>query len=180
MVLTCTGLKQQGPGSIIDSDGPIDDLRPPYDFLSNDYPVDIVYNNTKYPSVTVAIAAIRCLREEDRQKVLLAGEKNSAARAEQIAAQAQHIAGWDAMKDSVVPDLLLIKFTTMVPMIKLLQTKRRPIIYKSKRHDKYAGICTCDACRGGNNWLGEKIMKIRDVDLPKQRNYARITRNMFL
>jgi hypothetical protein len=70
---------------------------------------------------------------------------------------------WDRIKDSVMWDLLKVKFHTPELRSKLMLTKPHELVEGNDWHDLYWGKCSCAVHHlEGQNKLGIFLMQVRD------------------
>lgn len=137
----------------------ITSFRGEHSFLSNFYPIDIVYKNEVYPSVEHAFQAAKCLREEDRRKIRLT---SSATTAKFIGRRVEMRSSWDSEKMSVMEDLLRKKFLKPKMSNLLKTTGTQQIIEVNRWHDTFWGVCSCGIHKSrGKNMLGVLLMEVR-------------------
>lgn len=132
-----------------------------YDFLSNYYNVDIVYDGVKFHSTEAAFQAAKTEDADMRQKF----SQMSPSEAKKTGRGMHLRRGWDSMKDKVMYDVCLIKFTSNETLKeRLLDTGDEELIEGNRWHDNYWGDCGCPDCSDfrGRNKLGKTLMRIRD------------------
>ncbi len=153
----------------------IDSFEKEHRFLSNFYPVKIVYEGIEYPSVEHAYQAAKA----NITDTLLTFDKelnkfvdiNTRERISKIKkpGDAKKIGNlikirkdWEAVKLNIMYELLQLKFKDVSLKWKLVQTKDKILIEGNTWHDNFWGRCTCDkCCNTGLNNLGKLLMKIR-------------------
>lgn len=129
-----------------------------YRFLSNFYSCKIRYNNIDFNSVEVAYQASKCKNSIDIEKF-----KNlTSADAKLIGRNIELRDDWENVKNSIMKELLLIKFKDYDLLQKLLNTYDSYLIEGNYWHDNYWGVCYCKECKGiGKNMLGSLLMEVR-------------------
>lgn len=125
-----------------------------YRFLSNFYPVSVVYDSTPYPSVEHAYQAAKTIDSTQRSKIRHA---SSPALAKKLGAQATLRDGWDKLRLPVMRYLLDQKFLQPVLRKKLLATGDEELIEGNDWGDTFWGKCNGK----GENHLGQILMEIR-------------------
>lgn len=160
-----------------------------YDFLSNFYNINLVYDKILYHSSEAAYQAAKTLDNSKRLQISNMGP----AEAKKAGRQLQLRPDWEEIKDKIMYDICLIKFTTSLSLAsKLLATNDTTLIEGNHWHDNYWGDCSCKKCKNihGNNQLGKTLMQIRDVlqervylcaccESPLQQLIFRISRNEY-
>lgn len=70
---------------------------------------------------------------------------------------------WEQIKERVMKDLLIQKFTLNPNALEiLLSTSEEELVERNKHHDNYWGQCSCANCQGkGLNRLGILLMEVR-------------------
>lgn len=131
-----------------------------YDFLSNFYPADVIYDGLVYPTVEHGMQAAKTINLLDREKIRLA---KTPAEAKRIGRKVQMREGWDDVKIAIVADLIRQKFTPGSALAaKLAQTLNKELIEGNHWHDCIWGICSCSRCGStGSNVLGQLLMHVR-------------------
>ena len=134
----------------------IDSFSGKYKWLSNFYPCFVELDGTTYPSVEHAYQAAKTLDLEERAVFLLNG--TTAAMAKKLGKAVTVRTDWDAVKISIMRNLIQQKFTQHVDLaIQLLDTQNEEIVEGNWWNDRFWGVC-----RGqGENHLGKLIMEIR-------------------
>ena len=143
----------------------IDSFRGKYYFLSNFYPCIIPYCGVSYRSVESAFQA---------QKVSTALPGEAWAEQQRRFAnlspdQAKHLGrriplrpDWERVKNAVMRELLMVKFSDAKLKEWLLATGNEKLVEGNSWHDNYWGSCICPRCRNhGRNELGKTLMAIR-------------------
>jgi ribA/ribD-fused uncharacterized protein len=125
-----------------------------YKFLSNFYPVDIIYNGIIYPSVEHAYQAQKTLDDDIREKISLLEKANEAkAYGKKIKLRDD----WESKKMIIMKDLLFLKFTQDPFRNLLLETGEAQLIEGNWWGDTFWGICNGQ----GSNMLGVLLTYVR-------------------
>ncbi len=122
-------------------------------WLSNFWPASVYYEGVNYPSSEHAYQAAKSLNQTDRVCIaqLTAGQAKRAGQGLTIRPD------WEEVKESVMEDILRIKFSHPDLQKKLLETDTLYLEETNTWGDTYWGVC-----RGaGQNKLGHILMKIR-------------------
>jgi len=143
------------------NNGEIRSFRGEYNFLSNFYPCTVVHDGKVYPSLEAAFQAAKCndLRERDRFQRL------EPAAAKKIGKQVAIRSDWEAVKLSILKELVRIKFISEPHLLSLLLSTGDAYLSEDNMwHDNFYGNCTCARCRDitGLNYLGHTLMSLRD------------------
>ena len=125
-----------------------------YDFLANTFPNPIKYNGIIYICADSAFWAQRVKDENARKKF----KRLSANEARKKALQAEPVENWDAIKISIMEDILIEKFKDPVLKKHLLATNKLSLINGNTYRDNYWGIYN----GSGKNRLGKLLEKVRD------------------
>lgn len=132
-------------------------------FLSNFYPVDIIYKGQVYPSVEHAYQSAKT--EDINIKRLFESRKLSAKQARAEGKQIHiDLSYWKDIKDSVMYELIRIKFLTYPELKdKLLNTRDSDLVEENWWHDNYWGNCICERCKNkrGLNKLGNILLRVK-------------------
>jgi len=142
----------------------IESLRGEYRWLSNFYPCTINYNGETFNSTEHAYQAYKTEDPLWREAIRIS---QTPAIAKQKGMKAPLRPDWDGFKDSVMLDVLRLKFQNITLQDKLLETYPKYIIEGNVWHDNHFGVCLledCDKCRDkkGKNVLGDLLMKVRE------------------
>lgn len=137
-----------------------------YRFLSNFYSCWIPYEGITYPTSEHAYQAAKTLDVEQRKYVSTLDTPGKAKRAGRDLTLRSD---WEQVKESVMYDILKIKFSNPILREKLLETGDVYLIEGNKWCDQIWGMCQCKKCNGlGLNLLGKLLMKLRNELKPKQ------------
>ena len=133
-----------------------------YRFLSNFYECEIKYSGFVYQSVEAAYQAQKC--NDDKARVPF--QYMSASESKKIGQTAALRPDWNDVKERIMCDLVLCKFTAHKELAdKLISTNGYMLIEGNDWHDNFWGVCICKDCKNieNNNHLGEILMSVRDV-----------------
>lgn len=136
-------------------------------FLSNFYNAYLDYEGVVFCSTEAAFQAAKTLDVEERKKIARMNPSESKKAGRKVTLRSD----WDSVKDKVMYDVCLAKFTMNEPLKeRLLATGDEELVEGNERHDNYWGNCTCDNCKDipGRNQLGKTLMKVR-ADIRKGR-----------
>lgn len=140
----------------------ITSFRKKYHFLSNFYPVEIVYEGKNYRTAEHAFQAAKSVNDNDKEKIR---DAKTPTMAKRMGRKVQLRPDWDSQKLIIMENILKIKFEPKHMRDLLLETKSYEIIEQNIRHDVYWGACVCKKHKTlGKNMLGKLLMKIRDKE----------------
>ena len=132
----------------------IEEFQGTYRWLSNFWPVPIVYDGITYESTEVAYQAAKT----NNRKVREIFAKLTAAESKTLGQNIIIRPDWDAVKLNVMEEVLRYKFSNSEMRRKLIATGDAELIEGNNWNDTFWGVC-----KGvGQNHLGKLIMKIRD------------------
>ncbi len=142
----------------------IESLRGENRWLSNFFPCAINYNGDKFLSTEHAYQAYKTEDPLWREAIRIA---STPAIAKQKGMKAPLRHNWEDIKDSIMLDVLRLKFQDTTLRDKLLETYPKYIIEGNVWHDNHFGVCLledCDKCRDkkGENVLGHLLMHVRE------------------
>ena len=126
-----------------------------YRFLSNFYPVEIVWDGIQYPSAEHAYQATKAVSFSDR---LTIANAPTASQAKAMGRRVKMLDGWDTVRTDVMEQILRIKFANPELARLLRKTAPRELIEGNHWGDTYWGVCKGK----GENHLGKILMRIRD------------------
>ncbi len=129
-------------------------------FLSNFYNACLDYEEVVFCSTEAAFQAAKTLDIEERKKIARMNPSESKKAGRKVALRSD----WALVKDKVMYDVCLAKFTINEPLKeRLLATGDEELVEGNEWHDNYWGNCTCDNCKDipGRNQLGKTLMKVR-------------------
>ena len=133
----------------------IDLFRGEYAFLSNFHKCTVEYEGMTYPSVEHAFQAAKNPDPEYRRSVAAAASPVTAKRMGKKTALRRD---WEQVKEWIMYELLLSKFSDPDLREKLLATGDAVLIEGNKHWDRYWGVCS----GSGLNKLGKLLMKVRE------------------
>lgn len=118
------------------------------------------YEGDIYPSSEHAFQAAKCVKRTDKEKIRVA---KTPAEAKSIGQTVELRSDWESQKDSIMEDILRLKFQDKHLCNLLNQTRGCELIEGTTWHDTHWGICTCKKhASTGKNMLGKLLMKVRD------------------
>lgn len=126
-----------------------------YRFLSNFWPVDIIFEDFVYPSVEHAYQAAKTTNSLFRKAIRRATSPRIAKR---LGRTVPIRSDWDEIKLSVMRDLLRQKFKGGTLHTRLRETVDVQLIEGNYWGDTFWGVCKGK----GENHLGKLLMEIRD------------------
>lgn len=133
----------------------IDSFRGEYGFLSNFHKCRVEFKGMTYPSVEHAFQAAKNPDPEYRNSVAAVGSPVTAKRMGKKTALRPD---WEEVKEGVMYELLLSKFSDPVLRDKLITTGSAELIEGNNHWDRYWGVCRGE----GLNKLGKLLMKVRE------------------
>jgi ribA/ribD-fused uncharacterized protein len=138
--------------------------------FSNFYPVEVLYQNIKFPSVEHGFVAAKS-NNKLFWKEISEMPANSAGLVKRKGRKINLRPDWDLIKLKVMRELLEQKFRQPKFKEKLLSTGDVQITEGNYWHDNYWGDCYCKKCKNikGHNHLGRLLMKIRE-ELKNENN----------
>ena len=134
----------------------IERFRDEYDFLSNNYPSEILYDGLLFSCAEAAFQAARCPLIGDRKRIA----QGDGSRAKMIASRIEPVPGWDERKLAVMENILRAKFTQHPGLARKLTDTGIAILINgvsSKDHFWGRDLYTDQ----GENHLGRLLMKLR-------------------
>lgn len=133
----------------------IEGFKGEFRFLSNFWPVDVMFDGYKYPSVEHAYQSAKTFNIQQRKVIR---GVISPVNAKRLGAAVDKRLDWDDIKLDVMYDLVKQKFTNdLVLRDALLATGDAYIEETNYWHDHFWGVC--DGI--GHNHLGKILMKVR-------------------
>lgn len=145
-------------------------------FLSNQYPINIKYNEYIYPSVEHIYQIMRCVNQDEHNKIQMV---DSPIRARIAGNFTEKLSPYEWL--GLMKEALEMKFSDGNMKKLLLKTADKPLIYINYWHDTFWGRCTCTQHkRSGDNRLGKLLMEIRrehEVQLNAKR-HSDLTRSL--
>lgn len=136
-------------------------FRGPHRYLSNFWLCEIVYGYHRYGSTEAAYQAQKTTDELLRKEFSTLGPKDAKDRGSKLVLRPD----WDLMKNGIMFELTLLKFSTYDALKEqLLATGDQILIEGNTWHDNYWGSCTCERCGDrGHNQLGFILMDVRTI-----------------
>ena len=133
-------------------------FRGAFDFLSNFYPARVEVDGICYQNAEAAFQAQKCVDAADR----VAFAELPAVKAKRKGRQVELRPDWDAMRLSVMEEVVRAKFTQNPDLAaRLVATGTMPLVEGNSFGDTFWGV---DAKTGkGENNLGKILMKIREA-----------------
>lgn len=121
----------------------------------------MVYEGDTFRTSEHAFQAAKCTNRTDKEKIINA---QTPALAKRIGGEIQLRSDWEEIKDSIMENVLKVKFADDRLRKLLNDTKPCELIEGNRWHDQYWGTCTCVRHNDlpGKNMLGILLMKIRD------------------
>jgi ribA/ribD-fused uncharacterized protein len=143
-------------------DTPILTFDEDYKFLSNFYPSFLIYEKLSYKTVEHAFQAAKSLDPKIRLEISRALEPGYAKR---LGRALKLRPDWEQVKDSIMQDLLMKKFSRDELKAKLLETGDVLLEEGNTWHDNYWGKCHCGKCDEtlAKNMLGQLLMVVREM-----------------
>lgn len=132
-----------------------------YRFLSNFYPILILFEDIVYPSVEHAYQAAKTVDIPIRKEI---AALKTAGKAKQRGSTIQKRSDWDEIKHRIMYTFLCMKFSNPILKRYLLATGDTLLIEGNTWHDNYWGVCECIYCRAhttAHNYLGKLLMQVR-------------------
>lgn len=143
----------------------ITEFKGQYRFLSNFYLAEVEFEGATYPSVEHAYQAAKTIDPVKRRSVLTTTDKRTGQLRQTTPGEAKDKGyaldlreGWDAIKVSVMIDIVRSKFSREPLRQWLLNTGDQELIEGNWWGDQYWGVCKGE----GQNMLGKILMKIRE------------------
>lgn len=128
-----------------------------YRFLSNFFPVLILFEQRTYLSVEAAYQAAKTLDLDERQQF----ERIGPGTAKRLGRRVTLREDWELVKIDIMRVLLQEKFRRGGQLWEQLQTtKPHELVEGNYWGDIFWGRCAGE----GENWLGKLLMEIRDAD----------------
>lgn len=136
-------------------------FRNEFFFLSNFYPIQMIFDGEVYKSAEHAFQAAKCATDIDEKRIRAA---RTPAIAKSLGRRVELISNWESYKVKIMEKILRVKFAD--PIMKLLlHNIKGEIVENNKWHDIYWGVCDCSEHEStGKNILGELLMLIRDSE----------------
>lgn len=136
---------------------PITEFQKDYRWLSNFAPATVKLDGVMYPSVENAYQAAKTVLPEERHPFIIC----NANEAKKLGRSVTMRNGWDSMKEEIMLDLLIQKYTIPEYQQRLMATGEVLLSEGNYWNDRYWGV---DLRTGkGENRLGQLIMKVREM-----------------
>lgn len=138
----------------------VKEFKDEYDFLSNFYIHNVVYEELVFPTNENAFQAMKTSDKDKRQKFTTI----TASQSKQMGRQVQLRSDWEEAKNTIMYEIVKAKFSQdNFLKEKLLATKNEVLEEGNWWHDNYWGICNCIKCQDikGKNNLGKILMLVR-------------------
>lgn len=143
----------------------IDSFTGEYRFLSNFYEHPVTYDGITYPTNEHAFVAQKTTNLREREYV--ASTIATPGRAKRYGRGLVLRRDWEAVKVSVMNELLVIKFAPPSELAwQLAMTGGTQLVEGNTWHDQYWGDCRCGqprCVREGVNMLGRLLMAVRSA-----------------
>jgi ribA/ribD-fused uncharacterized protein len=135
----------------------IDSFRDDYAFLSNFYPVVLQDNNgILYPTVEHLFQSAKTFNIDEKK--MIAGV-DTPTGAKKVGKKVKLRDDWEQIKDSIMFNALIGKFSYQELAIMLLSTGDQELIEGNTWRDYYWGVCNGK----GKNVLGSLLMQVREM-----------------
>ena len=133
-----------------------------YAFLSNFHPSCPIRDEygISYPSVEHYFQAMKTLDKYQRINIAI---QPTPGKAKYLGRRVNLREDWEQIKEQVMYDALIQKFSDPIMKKKLLVTGDATLIEGTTWHDNYWGNCSCDKCKDiiAKNMLGNILMRLR-------------------
>ena len=140
----------------------INSFKGEYDFLSNRFPCNILWEGLQYRSAEAAFQASKCKNEKER--IVFAG--CSTDKAVLKGKDLFPYPGWKEAQISIMESILQAKFEQNPALMrKLLETGNRILVNGNNKQETFWGIDLYSWI--GENHLGRIIMNIRDKEIKR-------------
>lgn len=133
----------------------ISGFRKDHYFLSNFFPSHVVYRDRCHPTAEHAFQSAKNNSGEYMISILIA---KTPGLAKKLGRQVKLVDDWEDIKDTVMEEVLLSKFSDGELLRRLLDTGDNELVEENQWGDTYWGVCN----GVGENKLGLLLMKIRD------------------
>jgi len=138
----------------------INSFKGEYNFLSNFYLNEILYEGIIYPCAETAFQAAKCADKKDKQKFYLLQPAEAKKEGKKINLRPD----WETVKVDIMREIIRIKFSNNADLrTKLLKIGDAELIEGNNWHDNFWGDCSCEHCKNitGENMLGNLLMEYR-------------------
>ncbi|MBE5951822.1 MAG: NADAR family protein [Lachnospiraceae bacterium] len=134
-------------------------FRNEYYFLSNFYICNINYNGKTYQSAEAAFQAQKSLDENIQWQFTGLSPRDARTQGKRVPLRPD----WEEVKEDIMKEILIIKFSKPELKEKLLETGDEFLEETNGWHDNHWGNCNCERCRNipGKNMLGNLLMDVR-------------------
>jgi len=133
----------------------IDSFSGEYDFLSNFYEREILYNGVKYKTTEHAFQAAKAINQEDHDLIM---NSSTPGKSKKLGRTIKIKNNWDNIKNQIMYEIVSAKFNQHQDLMNLLlKTRDEELIEGNWWKDTYWGVCN----GVGTNYLGKILMKIR-------------------
>ena len=132
----------------------IDKFDGEYSFLSNFYYSNTIYEGDYYPTVEHAYQASKTVNLTEKRLIQIS---DTPKLAKKIGRTCEIRKDWENIKEKIMLDLLIIKFSDSDLRFKLMDTFPNNLIEGNTWGDKYWGKVDGE----GKNRLGELLMRVR-------------------
>jgi len=131
-----------------------------YEFLSNFYRLDMLYDKRIWPSVEHAFQAMKSINPIVQERIRTTQSCKEAKRRGRSVLLRKD---WEQIKVSIMSDILYVKFQNPDLRKMLIQTLTKELIEGNYHHDNYWGVCNCSKCKYKSrlNMLGKLLMIVR-------------------
>ena len=136
-------------------------FRGKYAFLSNFYRCEIKYRGKIYPTLEHCYQSIKVIDEDLKEEIRIA---DTPTIAKSLGNKGKKREDWGKVKEGIMKELLLIKFSNSHLKDMLLQTEGYALVEGNYWHDNTWGNCWCNRCKkiDGKNLLGKLLMEVRN------------------
>ncbi len=132
----------------------IDSFTGYYDFLSNFYMHDFLYNGNKYSSVEHAFQSLKTLDKNERDQII---KSKTPSQAKRLGRACTLRSDWESIKLQIMENLIIAKFSDQELKNKLILTWPHELVEGNWWGDTFWGVCK----NKGRNHLGKILMTVR-------------------
>lgn len=137
----------------------IDSFKGEFAFLSNFYPCRLEYDGVAWGTSEQAYQAAKCLDAKDVKAIR---STNSPGVAKKIGGSCRRRADWEAVKVSIMRNILKAKFSDKILAEQLIATGDAELQERNSHFDAFWGLTKDeDGDWRGANHLGKLLMEIR-------------------
>jgi ribA/ribD-fused uncharacterized protein len=126
-------------------------------FLSNFYPSSIKVDDITYPTVEHAFQASKLDPDNLWVKTAIS-HLDTPGKAKRFGRKVTLRSNWEQIKNSIMLNLLRLKFSNSALKFLLLETGDEELIEGNYWNDTYWGVCNGE----GQNHLGKLLMQVRE------------------